>query len=57
MNKNQEKFHAFHEKFTNFVSAMNDVFDFVLKYAMIATVLIMIFAVVIAKLAINGYIS
>lgn len=57
MNKNQEKFHAFHEKFTNFVSAMNDVFDFVLKYAMYATILVLIFGVSIGWLAINGYIS
>lgn len=54
---NHEKFLAFNRKLNNFVSVMNDVFGTVAKYAMYATILVLIFGVSIGWLAINGYIS
>ena len=54
---NHEKFLAFNKKFNESLSAVNKVFDIVLKYAMYATILVLIFGVVIGWLAINGHIS
>ena len=57
MSNNNEKFLVVHKKVNNFVTVMNHWFDIALKYAMIATVLVMVFGIAIYQLAMRGIIS